>query len=95
MNSHHRLALVLGLLFAAGCGQKGALYLPGDPSLIKTEVPPPVQNQTEEDDEDKEEESQDENYALLSHKIKTCINMALNDDTEFDDRTSGRAPTSC
>ncbi|MEE8220624.1 MAG: lipoprotein [Woeseiaceae bacterium] len=61
MNSHHRLALVLGLLLAAGCGQKGPLYLPGDPSLIKTEVPPPVQNQTEEDDEDKEEESQDEN----------------------------------
>jgi predicted small lipoprotein YifL len=53
--------LVLGLLLAAGCGQKGPLYLPGDPSLIKTEVPPPVQNQTEEDDEDKEEESQDEN----------------------------------
>jgi predicted small lipoprotein YifL len=61
MNSHYRLAFVLGLLLAAGCGQKGPLYLPGDPSLIKTEVPPPVQNQTEEDDEDKEEESQDEN----------------------------------
>jgi predicted small lipoprotein YifL len=62
MNSHYRLALVLGLLFAAGCGQKGPLYLPGDPSLIKTEVPPPVQNQTEEDeDEDDDEESQDEN----------------------------------
>ncbi len=61
MNNHYRLALVLGLLLAAGCGQKGPLYLPGDPSLIKTEVPPPVQNQTEEDDEDKEEESQDEN----------------------------------
>lgn len=61
MNSHYRLALVLGLLLAAGCGQTGPLYLPGDPSLIKTEVPPPVQNQTEEDDEDKEEESQDEN----------------------------------
>ena len=61
MNSYYRLALVLGLLFTAGCGQKGPLYLPGDPSLIKTEVPPPVQNQTEEDDEDKEEESQDEN----------------------------------
>ncbi len=62
MNSHYRFALVLGLLFAAGCGQKGPLYLPGDPSLIKTEVPPPDQNQTEEDDEDKEEEEpQDEN----------------------------------
>jgi len=62
MNSYYRLALVLGLLFAAGCGQKGPLYLPGDPSLMKTDVPAQDQSQTEEDDEDKEEEeSQDEN----------------------------------
>jgi len=62
MNSHYRLALVLGLLFAAGCGQQGPLYLPGDPSLIKTEVPPQDQNQTEEnDDEDDDKKSQDEN----------------------------------
>lgn len=63
MNSYYRLALVLGLLFAAGCGQKGPLYLPGDPSLMKTDVPTQDQSQTEEDDEDKEEEeeSQDEN----------------------------------
>jgi predicted small lipoprotein YifL len=61
MNSHYRLALVLGLLFAAGCGQKGPLYLPGDPSQIKTEVPPQDQNQTEEDEDDDDEESQDEN----------------------------------
>jgi predicted small lipoprotein YifL len=61
MNSHYRFALVLGLLFAAGCGQKGPLYLPGDPSLIKTEVPPQDQNQTEENDDDDDEESQDEN----------------------------------
>ena len=61
MNSHYRLALVLGLLLAAGCGQKGPLYLPGDPSLIKTEVPPQDQNQTEENDDDDDEESQDEN----------------------------------
>ena len=63
MNSYYRLALVLGLLFTAGCGQKGPLYLPGDPSLMKTDVPAQDQSQTEEDDEDKEEEeeSQDEN----------------------------------
>ncbi len=61
MNSHYRLALVLGLLFAAGCGQKGPLYLPDNPSLIKTDVPRQDQSQTEEDDQDKEEESQDEN----------------------------------
>jgi len=28
----------IGLAFA-GCGQKGALYLPGDPSEIQTEIP--------------------------------------------------------
>ena len=61
MNSYYRLALVLGLLFTAGCGQKGPLYLPGDPSLMKTDVPAQDQSQTEEDDEGKEEESQDEN----------------------------------
>ena len=61
MNSHYRLALVLGLLFAAGCGQKGPLYLPDNPSLIKTDVPRQDQSQTEEGDEDSQEESQDEN----------------------------------
>ncbi len=27
------------LLLVAGCGQKGPLYLPGDPSEIQTEIP--------------------------------------------------------
>lgn len=35
-----RLILAAGLATAtAGCGQKGALYLPGDPSTIQTEIP--------------------------------------------------------
>jgi predicted small lipoprotein YifL len=45
-------------LFAAGCGQKGPLYLPGNPSEIKTSVPSQQQNQAEEDEQ--ETESQDE-----------------------------------
>ncbi len=45
---------LLSLLFLSACGQKGPLFLPGDPSTIKTTVPqqqPPV-DESEEDDED-------------------------------------------
>ncbi len=56
MNSRYFLASFLALLFAAGCGQKGPLYLPGDPSEIKTDVPRQDESQTEENDEDEEEE---------------------------------------
>ena len=61
MHCHYRLALVLGLLFAAGCGQSGPLYLPGNPSEIRVDVPRQDQSQTEEGDEDSQEEPQDEN----------------------------------
>lgn len=60
MNMQFRLALVLVLFLIAGCGQKGPLYLPGNPSRINTEVPPQQQTQAEEDDEEKEKESKDE-----------------------------------
>ena len=58
MNSRYYLVLFLALLFAAGCGQKGPLYLPGDPSEIKTAVPPQNESRTEEDDEDEDEEEE-------------------------------------
>lgn len=61
MNSLYRLVLVLGLLFATGCGQKGPLYLPDNPSQIKTEARPEAQDQTEDEDKNKEKEQQDEN----------------------------------
>lgn len=32
-------ALVACLFLLAGCGQKGPLYLPGDPSEMHTEIP--------------------------------------------------------
>jgi predicted small lipoprotein YifL len=55
--------VLLVLLFTAGCGQKGPLYLPGNPSQIKTDVPRQDEGQTEEDDEDEDEkeEAQDRN----------------------------------
>ena len=55
-----QLLIVLCSLFAAGCGQKGPLYLPGDPSEIKTQVPAPQQSEQDERDEDEEEEPNDE-----------------------------------
>lgn len=35
-------------LTAAGCGQKGPLLLPGNPSSIQTEIPPAPGSPTEE-----------------------------------------------
>ena len=55
MNSRYFLSLFLALFFAAGCGQKGPLFLPGDPSEIKMEVPRQDESQTEEEDEEEEE----------------------------------------
>ena len=57
MKSQHNLALILCLLFVAGCGQKGPLYLPGDPSEMKTDVPPQNQPQPEEEDDEDEDEN--------------------------------------
>ena len=48
-------AIILTLLLTAACGQKGPLFLPGDPSEIQSDVP--RQAQTVEEDEDTEEES--------------------------------------
>ncbi len=58
MNSRYPLVLLLALLFAAGCGQKGPLYLPGNPSQIKTDVPRQDESQIEEDDDEDEDEDE-------------------------------------
>ncbi len=60
MISRALLALLLTFFFAAGCGQKGPLYIAGDPTEIKTNVSQPDEGQTEnDDDEDEDEQSQD------------------------------------
>lgn len=61
MNSRYSLCFLLALLFAAGCGQKGPLYLPGDPSEIKMDIPPQDQTQTAEDEEDEDDEQENKN----------------------------------
>ncbi len=47
-------AIILLLLFAAACGQKGPRYLPGNPSEIRTDVP--RQDRVEEETEEEEDE---------------------------------------
>ena len=54
-----RVAALAAVILAAGCGQKGPLYLPGNPSEVKREVPttnastvPDAEREGEEEDED-------------------------------------------
>jgi predicted small lipoprotein YifL len=64
-----RQRIIFSLLGAAalvGCGQKGALFLPGSPSDIRSEVPAtdatteadPQTEQAEAEDEDEDEDEQ-------------------------------------
>lgn len=45
------VAATLALTAASGCGQKGPLYLPGNPSEMQT-IDPGIPGVMEEDDED-------------------------------------------
>jgi predicted small lipoprotein YifL len=45
--------MLLLILFIAGCGQSGPLYVPGDPSSIQ--APPEEPKESEEKDEDAED----------------------------------------
>ena len=57
-----RLLLAAGAaLVLAACGQKGPLYLPGDPSEIRTEIPPePAEPAAPEDPEEIDDKIDDE-----------------------------------
>ena len=46
-------AIALLLFVAAGCGQSGPLYIPGNPSKV-TMPPPPVDEAAEDREEDKD-----------------------------------------
>lgn len=55
------VAVLLLLLFAAtGCGQKGPLYLPGNPSQVQTQIP--NQLPTPSSSAEEEEEREDDEY---------------------------------
>ena len=49
-----QFALLLTFALLGGCGQKGPLYLPGDPSEMQTSVP--VQNTASQDESEEEDE---------------------------------------
>jgi len=49
-----RLLTLIGVCFSAvaACGQKGPLYLPGDPSQVQTELPAQLPEQSDNEDDD-------------------------------------------
>jgi predicted small lipoprotein YifL len=58
--------LILVLTMLAGCGQKGPLFLPGDPAAIQTDIPgqyqsipSPVESDDDDDTEDDDTEDDD------------------------------------
>jgi predicted small lipoprotein YifL len=54
--------LALAILFAlCACGQKGPLYLPGNPSEIKTEVPKHDAESADKKDEKKDDKKDSDN----------------------------------
>ncbi len=59
------IAFILSLAFVAACGQQGALFLPGSPSEIQSEVQEqqaaPAEASEENDDEDDEDDEQTNN----------------------------------
>ena len=54
--------LICILAITAGCGQKGPLFLPGDPGAVQTNVPDQNQSgpSSEDSDDDPENEDEDE-----------------------------------
>lgn len=57
-NTLKRFAIaLLTSLVIAGCGQKGPLFLPGDPSTIRTITPEQNNPQSDERDDDDEDET--------------------------------------
>ncbi len=52
-------ALLSSLLFAAACGQKGPLYLPGDRSAMQSNVPGQIASGQTDDDSGDEDENKD------------------------------------
>jgi len=55
-------AVLFSLVLAAGCGQKGPLFLPGDPGAMQSSVPGRITSeQTDDDSGDEDDEDKAEN----------------------------------
>ena len=48
------IALFFSFVLLAGCGQKGPLFLPGDPNQVQTDLPGQLTGQESGDEEDDE-----------------------------------------
>ena len=56
MNDFRRVVYaLLALMFLAGCGQSGPLFVPGDPSTVQQQPQQQPAAEDEEDDEDDED----------------------------------------
>jgi predicted small lipoprotein YifL len=44
--------LIVFLVMTTGCGQKGPLFLPGDPATVQSDVPGQYQSEPSSEDED-------------------------------------------
>ncbi len=53
-------SLFLLLTAIAACGQKGPLFLPGDPATVQTDVPGQYRSEPSTEDADKDADSEDE-----------------------------------
>lgn len=56
----HRAAVAAAFVVVVGaCGQKGPLYLPGDPSRIRTEVPEIGEGEERQEEDESRERGPD------------------------------------
>lgn len=60
---HRWILIILASAAVAGCGQKGPLYLPGDPSSIYAAPP----QQTDQAAEDVDDDEDDETPGTIQH----------------------------
>ena len=55
-----RLLALAALFLAAGCGQKGPLYLPGNPSEVKRDIPTTNASTVPEEEREREDEDDEQ-----------------------------------
>jgi predicted small lipoprotein YifL len=77
-------AALFFLLVAAGCGQKGPLYLPGDPNEGRILIPSPGNDESEPAErEDERTDASDDDETAEREDERTD---ASDDDEKYDER---------